>query len=142
MLSPIVSAFMVYGVEIAAMVLCQGELDAFVEPGFDFNVNDLAAITTRVWYMFAHSPTIRNIVIVAYIACTLATALLSGFLWPSVQAGVPRGGSEVARTSTMVWIYVPSLSLHSFLFALKVYRFVMSPNYLQRNTFLWRFLKE
>lgn len=85
---------------------------------------------------------IKNIVIMAYIACTLATALLSAFLWSYVRAGVPQAGTEIRRTSVMVWLYVPSLLLHSFLFALKAYRFVTSPKYLQRDTLLWRLLKE
>ncbi|KAG8216456.1 hypothetical protein J3R82DRAFT_6563 [Butyriboletus roseoflavus] len=91
--------------------------------------------------MFAHSSCIRDIVIVAYAASALATVVLSGILWSYVRAGILQGGMPV-RESGMVWIYVPSLALHSFVFGLKVYRFTMSPNYLQRNTFLWRFLKE
>ncbi|KAH0834819.1 hypothetical protein J3R83DRAFT_10428 [Lanmaoa asiatica] len=88
--------------------------------------------------MFARRPIFRGIAVSAFIANTLATAVLSGVLWPYMLAGLT--GS--ARKSAVVWLYVPSLLFHSFLFALKVYRFLTSPKYLQRDTLLWRFLKE
>ncbi|KAH0834822.1 hypothetical protein J3R83DRAFT_10431 [Lanmaoa asiatica] len=88
--------------------------------------------------MFARRPIIRGIAVGAFIANTLATAALSGILWPYMRDGVTEG----ARRSAMVWLYVPSLLFHSFLFVLKIYRFLTSPEHLQRDTLLWRFLKE
>jgi hypothetical protein len=96
--------------------------------------------------MFAHSPVVKGIAVGAYIVTALASSVLSGVLWPYVRAGIagiPQAGTEPPHTPMPViaWLFVPSLLFHSLLFALKVYRFVMSPKYLQ-STFLWRFLKE
>ncbi|KAF8551748.1 hypothetical protein OG21DRAFT_1498889 [Imleria badia] len=123
-LSPTVTAFLFYGIAIVAMALCQ------------------IAITIRVWHMFAHSPIIRGIAIIAYITSTLASSVLAGILLPHIREGIPQLGTKPARTSIIAWLYVPSLLFHSLLFALKVYRFVASPKYLQTDTFLWRFLRE
>ena len=97
----------------------------------------------RVWYLFPYSPTIRSIAVMAYIITTLASAVLSGVLWPYVRlAGMAPPGTEPPRTPMFAWLFVPSLLFHSLLFALKVYRLVMSPKHLRRGAFLWRFLKE
>lgn len=96
----------------------------------------------RVWYMFTHSSIIRMIAVVAFVTNTLATTLLSGFLWSSVRAAMPQNGLNAVRTPVIAWLYVPSLLFHSLLFALKVYRFVMSPKNIKRDSFLWLFLKE
>ncbi|KAG9311743.1 hypothetical protein JVU11DRAFT_7986 [Chiua virens] len=92
--------------------------------------------------MFAHNVIIRIVAIGAYIASTCTVAILSGFLWYFVQAEIPQGPTEPGRKTVIAWLYVPSLMLHSLLFGLKVYRFVTSPKYMQRDTFLWRFLTE
>ncbi|KAN0085886.1 hypothetical protein V8E55_007020 [Tylopilus felleus] len=100
------------------------------------------AITMRVWYMFSRAPFIRAIAIIAYIVSTLAAVVLSIVLWPDVRNGIPQVGRETPRSAVIAWLFVPSLLMHSLLFALKVYRFVTSPKYLQTDTFLWRFLRE
>ncbi|KAI9460759.1 hypothetical protein HD554DRAFT_2028475, partial [Boletus coccyginus] len=100
-----------------------------------------AAIMIRVWYLFAHSPFIKSIAVNAYIVCTLATLVLSGVLWPDLRVEIT-GTEPGPRISIIAWLFVPSLFFHSLSFGLKIHRFVTSPKYLRRDTFLWRFLKE
>ena len=115
----------------------------FLRPlALTFDAKKSVAVTIRVWYMFAHSPIIRGIAVGAYITSTLTSAVLAGILLPRVREGIPRLGTVPPRTPIIAWLYVPSLLFHSLLFALKVYRFVTSPKYLQTDTFLWRFLRE
>ncbi|KAG9311741.1 hypothetical protein JVU11DRAFT_7984 [Chiua virens] len=124
------------------MLFCQGALKFFFSENsqFIFTTNPLAAITIRVWYMFTHSSVIRALVVTAFLASTVATGILTGTLWEFLEKVVQNIQSD--RTSVIAWFYVPSLFLHSFLFALKVYRFMMTPKYLRKDTLLWRFLKE
>lgn len=142
-LSPTVATLLFYSIAIVAMALCQGVSTLFLRPlALTFDANKSVAVTIRVWYMFAHSPIIRGIAVGAYITSTLTSAVLAGILLPRVREGIPRLGTVPPRTPIIAWLYVPSLLFHSLLFALKVYRFVTSPKYLQTDTFLWRFLRE
>ncbi|KAF9226340.1 hypothetical protein BS17DRAFT_698543 [Gyrodon lividus] len=101
-----------------------------------------SVITLRVWYMFSRSPMIKSFAIMAFATSTIATVLLAGFLWKYVKGELSQGGTPGVPTSVVAWIYAPALAIHSILFLLKVYRFVTSPACLQRNTLLWRFVKE
>lgn len=98
----------------------------------------------RVWYLFLNNRLIRISAAILFVICLIASIVLVVFDWPNVRVEVLDPGF-VPESSEIAWVYVPSLIIHSALFALKVYRFAMSsgrPRELQMDTFLWRFIKE
>ncbi|KAF9226342.1 hypothetical protein BS17DRAFT_541916 [Gyrodon lividus] len=105
-----------------------------------------AAITLRVWYLFSRSRIIRVFALTVFIMTTIAAVIIAAKLWPRMQKELQALSSgDVTGLSNLppVWyFYVPSLIIHSTLFALKVYRFAISPSSMQTETLLWRFLKE
>ncbi|KIJ58136.1 hypothetical protein HYDPIDRAFT_171390 [Hydnomerulius pinastri MD-312] len=99
-----------------------------------------AVITLRVWYMFPHSPAIRWFAIATFALCCVGDGLLCGLIWKDVRHDADNPWLKMSPT--VAWIFVPSLIIHSILFALKVYRFSTSPTHVQTNTLLRRVVKE
>ncbi|KAH7884354.1 hypothetical protein F5I97DRAFT_1442325 [Phlebopus sp. FC_14] len=105
----------------------------------------LATITLRVWFLFLRTPIIRRFAVTVSALCISGTYISAGVLWHKIKGQVLALESiknTNDHSSVFVWLFVPSLVLHSVLFALKVCRFITSPTYLQTDTLLWRFMKE
>ncbi|KAF9226337.1 hypothetical protein BS17DRAFT_777078 [Gyrodon lividus] len=102
-----------------------------------------AVITLRVWYLFYDMLTIKYFAASAFMMSVTASCLLSGFLWKQVREQFLNTGTPVVHPSSqLAWLYVPGLAIHSILLALKIYRFTISSAHMQRNSLLWRLVKE
>ncbi|KAF9218966.1 hypothetical protein BS17DRAFT_471032 [Gyrodon lividus] len=97
-----------------------------------------SVITLRVWYLFSRSPIVRSFAVAILAITTVVNALIVAMLWKDIRNWV----FDPFTPSTIVWVYVPSLFIHTTLFMLKVYRFVTSSVRTQTDTLLWRFVKE
>ncbi|KAL4066850.1 hypothetical protein J3A83DRAFT_4428900 [Scleroderma citrinum] len=100
-----------------------------------------AAIVIRVWYLFARNVVIRTIAVATFaiaavstlVVSVLSTADIRLLLAPTPPTSIPE---------TLMWIFIPSLIMHTILFTLKVYRLSQSPRVLHIEAPLRRFLKE
>ncbi|KAF8841992.1 hypothetical protein BDN67DRAFT_1010120 [Paxillus ammoniavirescens] len=103
-----------------------------------------AVITLRVWYLFSDRPAIQYFAATAFVICAAASCSLSASMWEDMKGQIPGPTTTTlpAPSAKIAWIFVPALVIHSTLLALQIYRFVRSSNYMQRESLLWRFLKE
>ncbi|KAH7913806.1 hypothetical protein BJ138DRAFT_1001559 [Hygrophoropsis aurantiaca] len=100
-----------------------------------------AVITLRVWYLFPRSKPVRFFAVSMYASCTIGTGLAGILLYTTISNELQ--DVDMERSPSLVWIiFLPSLIIHSVLFALKIYRFLNSSSYLQNGTLLHRFMKE
>jgi len=63
--------------------------------------------------------------------------LSESYIYTGIRNQNPENGAFVIAA-----LYIPFLVLDTFLFALKVYLLATSPAYMERDRFVWRFLKE
>jgi len=99
-----------------------------------------SVITLRVWFLFSRNPVVRLFSLTLLFASAVTTLFLSMMLWKTNHFNALH---PFVRSSPMIaLVYVPSLVIHTILFALTVYRFFTSSAKMQTDSFLWRFLKE
>ena len=78
--------------------------------------------------------------VTAYVLCTTATGVLIGLSENYIHADLKNQSQDGA--SVIGALYIPLLVLNTFLFVLKIYLLATSPAYMERDTFIWRFMKE
>ncbi|KIK99665.1 hypothetical protein PAXRUDRAFT_822520 [Paxillus rubicundulus Ve08.2h10] len=100
-----------------------------------------AIITLRVWYLFSDMPAVQYFATSVFVICAAASCSLSAVMWKDMEKQIP-GSTLPNPSSKLAWIFAPGLVIHSTLLALQIYRFVRSSNPMQRESLLWRFLKE
>ncbi|KIJ14539.1 hypothetical protein PAXINDRAFT_78996, partial [Paxillus involutus ATCC 200175] len=99
-------------------------------------------ITLRVWYLFSDMPAVQYFAISAFVICATASCSLSAIMWEDVKTQIPGQTPIPTPSPKLAWIFAPGLIIHSTLLVLQIYRFVRSSNHMQRESLLWRFLKE
>jgi len=83
-----------------------------------------AVVTIRVWYLFEAERTIRLVVIAFYAICTIGSAICLAFLSHGLldeALGVTILG-ETPSTPGLWWLFVPSVILHTAIFALTLWK--------------------
>ena len=78
--------------------------------------------------------------VAVFVLCVIATGVLVGLAESYIHADMHNRSQDGA--SVIGAIFIPLLVLNTFLFVLKVYLLATSPAYMERDTFVWRFMKE
>ncbi|KIM64287.1 hypothetical protein SCLCIDRAFT_642341 [Scleroderma citrinum Foug A] len=137
----ITTAFLTgFALSAVLMALCQG----WSSPCFVYSDDSIickAAIVIRVWYLFARNRLVRTIAVSTFVATTIASIVLIIFSTKDIKL-LLMSTTVPPVSRTLVWMLVPSLIIHTVLFALKVYRFSQSSRSLHVEAPLRRFLKE
>ena len=97
-------------------------------------------ITLRIWFLFSRNPVVRAFAVALLIAATVANFLLVAIQYNIIQYEVLH--PQLSSSSSLAWVYVPSLIIHTVLFALKVYRFLTRSVKMETDSLLWGFVKE
>ncbi|KAL4064607.1 hypothetical protein J3A83DRAFT_641001 [Scleroderma citrinum] len=102
-----------------------------------------AAITIRVWYLFPKNRLIRICSVSTFILCTTATCVLVGLVWRYISAPQTLDNlNKMIYIPVIPSIYSPSLALYTLLFGFKGYLLATSPAYMNKDTFIRRFMNE
>lgn len=83
---------------------------------------------------------VRAFAVALLIAATVANFLLVAIQYNIIQYEVLH--PQLSSLSSLAWVYVPSLIIHTVLFALKVYRFLTRSVKMETDSLLWGFVKE
>ena len=129
-----------YILSAVLMALCQGWSSPRSVYSDDCNIRK-AAIVIRVWYLFARNRLVRTIAVSTFAAAVVASIAIVNFAIKDIKS-LLMSTTVIPVSATLLWIFVPSLIIHTVLFALKVYRFSQSSRSLHVEAPLRRFLKE
>lgn len=108
-----------------------------------------AILLLRVWYMFPHSVLARTIASSSYAACTMASLVLTGenihglnSIKPDWGPGITVPGCSAPPASGLWKSFVPTMVIHSVLYAFTVIRAMKQPWMAPRAPLLMRLLRE
>ncbi|KAG1718949.1 hypothetical protein EDB19DRAFT_1789251 [Suillus lakei] len=101
-------------------------------------------VTLRVWHLFHRSQFIRWLAVAVFIGSIIGTGIVGGVSFRGIKNVVTNISAENMNESPPVIfvIYLPSLIVHTVMFALTMYRFRGSSRALQEHGFIHRFMKE
>ncbi|KAF9219925.1 hypothetical protein BS17DRAFT_760100 [Gyrodon lividus] len=109
----------------------------------------LAILLLRVWYMFPRSRLARTIACSSYAACTLASLALTGENIYELYSTQPRWGPDLsipgcsAPPPSGLWkSFIPTMVIHTILYAFTVIRATEQPWMAPRTPLLMRLLRE
>ncbi|KAI6144837.1 hypothetical protein EDD17DRAFT_1655703 [Pisolithus thermaeus] len=102
-----------------------------------------AVITLRVWYLFSRNACVRTFIVGTLCGSIAAScALLSPLVGDIDKLFTSTTETTLRSPEQIMWLFVPSVTNHSILFVLKVYRFMQSGKSLHMEPPMRRFLKE